>query len=96
MGGTSIHIAGGHKCSHGRGVSCVEGTSIYMIASLTTTARYVNTMLLLMSLPPHPGESHDPCKWLSSLATIAQRSRESSSGECSSLKDLSIIIIHVV
>ncbi|XP_064397109.1 trafficking protein particle complex subunit 10-like [Halichondria panicea] len=36
--------------------------------------KYVNTMLLLVSLPPHPGESHDPSKWLSSLASIAHRS----------------------
>ena len=32
-------------------------------------------MLLLASLPPYPGASHDPNQWLDSLMKVAHKSR---------------------
>ena len=34
-------------------------------------------MLLLASLPPYPGASHDPNQWLDSLMKVAHKSRKS-------------------
>ena len=38
--------------------------------------RYAATVMLLASLPPYPGASHDPLVWLERLMTVADKSRE--------------------
>lgn len=41
--------------------------------------RYVNTLVLLASLPAFPSAAHDPAHWMDQLIAVANKSRETMS-----------------